>query len=169
MNEKTDKDFLSRSPDDGQEVLRGASICLYKVRQASQGETFYIKREAFLAASSQGTKAWHSQETRIGFQRSAPQNTFRRLIAAPLKSDEFCFDTVSYVSASSSKLPPDLILALMNSQLLEWYFRLGTSNSKANEYQFNNLPCPVFGTTRAKHGTSILMVLQKAESEQNWV
>jgi hypothetical protein len=31
--------------------------------------------------------------------------------------------------------------------LLEWYFRLGSTNSKVNEYQFDNLPCPVFRET----------------------
>jgi hypothetical protein len=38
-------------------------------------------------------------------------------------------------------------VALLNSKLLDWYFRLGSTNSKVNEYQFNNLPCPVFADT----------------------
>jgi hypothetical protein len=40
-------------------------------------------------------------------------------------------------------LPLDLLLALLNSQILEWLFRLTSTNSKVNEYQFNNLPVPV--------------------------
>jgi hypothetical protein len=36
------------------------------------------------------------------------------------------------------------LLGLLNSRLLDWYFRLGSTNSKLNEYQVNNLPCPLF-------------------------
>jgi type I restriction-modification system DNA methylase subunit len=143
VNETTDKRFLSEEPGDGREVLRGASVCMYSIRDASQGVSKYIDSAAFLKGKGKDGKAWHSEETRIGFQRSAPQNNFRRIIAAPIPIGEFCFDTISYIPASGSKLPPELLLALLNSQLLEWYFRLGSSNSKLNEYQFDNLPCPV--------------------------
>jgi hypothetical protein len=144
VNETTDKRFLSEDSTDGTEVLRGASVCLYAIREASQGVSKFIKRADFLKGKGKDGKAWHTEHTRIGFQRSAPQNNFRRIIAAPIPVGEFCFDTVSYVPACASKLAPELLLALLNSQLLEWYFRLGSSNSKLNEYQFDNLPCPEF-------------------------
>jgi hypothetical protein len=67
-------------------------------------------------------------------------------VSCPIPTDEFCFDTVSYVPHSECRIPPLLLLALLNSKLLDWYFRLGSTNSKVNEYQFNNLPCPIFGT-----------------------
>jgi hypothetical protein len=38
----------------------------------------------------------------------------------------------------------DLLLVLLNSKLIDWYFTIGSTNSKVNEYQFNNLPCPIF-------------------------
>ena len=68
------------------------------------------------------------------------------MIAAYIPAGELCFDTVSYIPAGllSTRLSLDLILALLNSKLLEWSFRLGSTNSKVNEYQFNILPCPVF-------------------------
>jgi hypothetical protein len=54
---------------------------------------------------------------------------------------------VSYVPKSDSQLPLVFLVALLNSKFLDWYFRLGSTNSKVNEYQFNNLPCPVFADT----------------------
>ena len=144
VNETTDRRFLSDVDGDGVEVLRGASVCLYAIRDASQEVSKFIDRASFLKGKGKDGKAWHSEEKRIGFQRSAPQNNFRRIIAAPIPVGEFCFDTISYVPASASQLDPYVLLALLNSQLLEWYFRLGSSNSKLNEYQFDNLPCPVF-------------------------
>jgi hypothetical protein len=49
-----------------------------------------------------------------------------------------------YVPYSECRISPNLLVALLNSKLLDWYFRLGSTNSKVNEYQFNNLPCPIF-------------------------
>ena len=92
---------------------------------------------------SETTKAYHFRDRRVGFQRSSPQNNFRRIIAAPIETERFCFDTVSYVTETSTQLPLAFLLGLLNSKLLDWYFRLGSSNSKVNEYQFKNLPCPV--------------------------
>lgn len=159
VNETTDKEFLSDSASEGQLVLRGASICMYAVREASQGEDKFLDQARFLA-ERESTKAKHSHEPRIGFQRSAPQNNFRRLIAAPISAGEFCFDTVSYIPLLESELSPDLLLALLNSKLLEWYFLLGSSNSKANEYQFNNLPCPLFNASHASGEEDLLGSLE---------
>ncbi len=41
-----------------------------------------------------------------------------------------------------------MVVALLNTKLLDWYFRLGSTNSKVNEYQFDNLPCPRFADDR---------------------
>jgi type I restriction-modification system DNA methylase subunit len=168
VNETNDIRFLSRLPEDGQQVLRGATVCLYALRAASQGESLYIKREAFLDGKAPQSKAWDFQERRVGFQRSAPQNNFRRLIAAPIPRGNFCFDTVSYVPESKSRLPLEMILVLLNSKLLEWYFRLGSSNSKVNEYQFNNLPCPDFGSKRIAGEASLLRDLRRVETSGKW-
>lgn len=66
------------------------------------------------------------------------------------KLGSFCFDTVSYVTESSSKMNLALLVAFLNSKVLDWYFRLGSTNSKVNEYQFNNLPVPSFTETGAE-------------------
>ena len=127
-------------------VLRGANICLYAVREASQGEDLRLNVKRFLAGKGKGTKAYAFQSARVGFQRSSPQNNFRRIVAARLEPGSFCFDTVSYVPVGSSVVDPDLLLAFLNSAFLDWYFRLGSTNSKVNEYQFNVLPIPVIET-----------------------
>ncbi len=125
----------------GPMVLRGANITLYTVREASQGEDLFLDVSEFLERSGSGSKAvFNYGKQKIGYQRSSPQNNFRRLIAAPISPEMFCFDTVSYVSEGSSKINLDILLALLNSKFLDWYFRLCSTNSKVNEYQFNNLP-----------------------------
>lgn len=129
-----------RAPGDV-EILRGANLTRYCVREASQGTRLFLRSDARSAGARASRLADH-RAPRIGFQRSAPQNNFRRLIAAPIAAGLCCFDTVSYVPPSSSRLPLAVILALMNSALYEWWFRLTSSNSKINAYQFQNLPLP---------------------------
>lgn len=141
-NEKS-KGLLATEPP-GPLVLRGSNVCLYILREASQGEDLYIRETGFFEGKSEDAKAFHSKQERIGFQRSSPQNNFRRLVACWIPPVKYCFDTISYVPLSESKLALPLVLALLNSKLLDWYFRLGSTNSKVNEYQFAILPCPLF-------------------------
>jgi hypothetical protein len=144
VNEKRDKRYLSRDEACGPLIMRGSNICLYAVRDASQGQDFYLNVADFFKGKKLESKAFHSKVERIGFQRSSPQNNFRRIIAARMDAGNFCFDTVSYIPITKAKLPLSFLAGLLNSKLLDWYFRLGSTNSKVNEYQFNNLPCPVF-------------------------
>lgn len=125
-------------------ILRGAAVCLYALRDASQGDTYYLHETKYLHGKGPTQKAHHAKQERIGFQRSAPQQNFRRIIACPIPKGRYCFDTVSYIPKSNAKLPLPFLMALLNSKLAEWYFRLGSTNSKVNEYQFDNLPCPEF-------------------------
>ena len=168
-NEKA-RHALSDNPADGPLVLRGANLCLYAVREASQGEDFYLKEAVFLAGKALAAKAYHGKQLRLGFQRSSPQNNFRRIVAALIQPGNYCFDTVSYVPASQSRAPLTLLLGLLNSKLADWYFRLGSTNSKVNEYQFNNLPCPVFhdkvtpSDTKARHAS--LKAVQSGDMPQ---
>lgn len=121
-------------------ILRGANITMYCVRAASQGEQLYLNDVLFLNEKSKESKAYHHNLDRVGFQRSSPQNNFRRIIAAPIKKGLYCFDTVSYVTSDSTSIDLDVLLAFLNSRLYDWYFGATSTNSKVNEYQFNNLP-----------------------------
>jgi hypothetical protein len=141
VNETTCREFLSLR-NDNPLVLRGASISLYAVREASQGTPLRLNIREFLKNKSRDSKAWDHTQVRVGLQRKAPQNNFRRLIAAPIEKGEFCFDSVSYVTQNASKINLNLLLALLNSTLLDWYFRILSTNSTINEYQFNLLPVP---------------------------
>jgi hypothetical protein len=47
-------------------------------------------------------------------------------------------------------LPLEFLLALLNSKLSDWYFRLGSTNAAVSHYQLNNLPCPTFAGPAAE-------------------
>jgi hypothetical protein len=84
----------------------------------------------FLRSKEQDGKAYAHKYDRVGFQRSSPQNNFRRIIAARVPKGSFCLDTVSYATEESAKIDLDLLLALLNSKILDWYLRLAARTPK---------------------------------------
>ncbi len=122
---EAEKGNITKDSNNGPQILRGSNICLYALREASQGEPLFVNVDRFLKGKREGAKAFHSQQLRVGFQRSSPQNNFRRLISCFIMPSNFCFDTVSYIPESHSKLSLYYVIGLLNSKLLDWYFRLG--------------------------------------------
>jgi hypothetical protein len=150
FNETNDrkKNLLSYDPAEGPEIIRGAHVCLYSIRAASQGKNVYLLERPFRERhgrdQDRDTKSSHHRYERIGFQRKSPQNNFRRLIATKIPAGKYLLESVSYIPEHRSSIPLTLVLALLNSKLADWYFRLGSTNAMVGEYQFNSLPCPVF-------------------------
>jgi hypothetical protein len=142
-NEKA-KGTLVPSAKAGHLVTRGACICQYVVRPASQGEDLYLDVRKFLASKGRDTKAYHHQYRRTGLQESCPQNNFRRIIASLVPAGSFCNHKVNYLPEHKSRYPLEVILGLLNSKLADWYFRLGSTNAAVSHYQVYNLPCPAF-------------------------
>ncbi|MFH1749140.1 MAG: DNA methyltransferase [Planctomycetota bacterium] len=139
---------LMPSPSGARTVMRGANICLYILREASQGRDIYLNAQRFLRGKGEDTKAFHHRYNRVGLQESCPQNNFRRIIASFIPAGEYCNHKVNYIPQPASQLPLELDLALLNSKLADWYFRLGSTNAAVSHYQLHNLPCPVFADQR---------------------
>lgn len=120
----------------------------------------------FLDGKRPSSKAWHHKHSRIGLQRKSPQNNFRRLIACSIPAGQFCCESISYFPANESRIPLAAILALLNSKLLEWYFRLGSSNAMINDYQVRTLPAPNIDLKGPKSETTgFIEALEKPDIE----
>jgi hypothetical protein len=138
------KGTISYNAPDGQLVIRGAAVCLYVVRAASQGKDFYVLKNKFLDGKGEGGKAFHHQQSRIAVQESSPQNNFRRIIASFVPAGEFCNHTINYCPLHKSRISAGMLLAVLNTKLADWYFRLGSTNAHVSHYQIGNLPYPKF-------------------------
>lgn len=139
----------SREESKGRKVIRGAGICLYVAREASQGHDLFLDIPAFLEGKGPDTKAFHHRFPRIGVQESSPQNNFRRIISAMIPAGEFCNHKINYVPEPDAKAPLEVVLAILNSALADWYFRLGSTNGAVSHYQLHNLPFPRFAEKRS--------------------
>ena len=146
VNETTDgkRGYISADRNEGPQILRGSNICLYVIREPSQGEPIYLRKKRYLAGKPGSEKAHHHQHRRIGWQESSPQNNFRRIIAAPIAEGEFCNHKINYIPEKDSDLSLDFLLAILNSRISDWFFRLGSTNAAVSHYQIYNLPAPAF-------------------------
>ena len=144
VNETTDgkKGFISSDPSTGPQVLRGSNLGLYTVREASQGTAMFLKVDEFLSGKPASVKANHHQTPRVGWQESSPQNNFRRIIAAMIPEGQFCNHKINYFPKRDSRFSLGLVLAILNSKVSEWYFRLTSTSAAVSHYQIYALPAP---------------------------
>src|SRR5260370_2193600 len=102
----------------------------------------YLREDKYLKGKPDSIKAHHHQQRRIGWQESSAQNNFRRIIAAAVPKKIFCNHKINYIPEDDSKVPLDFVLALLNSKLSDWFFRLQSTNAAVSHYQILDLPAP---------------------------
>ncbi len=128
--------------DDGKLVLRGAHVNRYEFQsEPKQGDPVYLDVEKFLHNHGENTKAYDHKYIRVGYQRGAAIDNWRRIIATIIERENFCSDTINYIV---NPIEYDLfsILALLNSSLWEWRFRLTSTNNHVNSYEIDPMPMP---------------------------
>ena len=135
----------------GQIILRGAHINRYEFQEEpKQGEPLYLYVKRFLDAHGKDTKAYDYRYIRIGYQRGSAIDNWRRIIATTIEKDNFCSDTINYI-VTPKEYNLFAILALLNSSLWEWRFRLTSTNNHVNSYEIDSTPMsPISFTTPQK-------------------
>ena len=109
-------------------MTRGGNVQRYEfITEARQGVDKYIDVPKY-ELQIKGEKAVHTKLPRIGYQRNAALDSWRRLIFTALPSPSYCFDSVSYFLIVDGTKEYAL-LSMLNSELYEWRFRLTSSNN----------------------------------------
>jgi hypothetical protein len=88
------------------------------------------------------SKAFDHKDIRIGYQRGAAIDDWRRIIACIIKPNNFCSDPINYIVRPQDDLY--YVLGLLNSQLFERRFRLTSTNNHVNSYEVDSLPLRPF-------------------------
>lgn len=130
----------------GEEVIRGSYISMYKIVDPKQGDTLYVNRSKYLEDHQASSKAFHHKASRVVYQRYAAIDNYRRLIATILPAGYFCSHTVGYLT-DVEDVKQEFLLALLNSELLDWRFNLTSTNNNINGYEVEGLPVPVISFT----------------------
>jgi len=152
------KKFLT-SKDSLAPMIKGAAIQRYQtLEEMSQGEIQYLNSTAFLKHNT-SPKSKHHKFRRIVMQGITGVNEAVRLKMTIIHSGIFCGNSANYILIEDAKLQQEYLLALLNSRLLNWYFKFFSTNSNVNGYQVDNLPIAKPGTYGEKISTKVNEIL----------
>ncbi len=132
--------LLSTEPAEGTAlVLRGSNVQRYRfVPEARQGVAKYLDVASYRATVG-GTRVADTLRPRLGYQRNSALDSSRRLLVTVLPTPCYCFDSIGYIPMEGVKYP-FAVMALLNSDLLEWVFRQTSTNNHVSTAQLLRLP-----------------------------
>lgn len=118
-------------------MLRGANIGRYYITdKMSQGETFYLNMSKLKDAKRITNALYESK--RIVMQGITGVNETIRLKMV-VSSNSFCANSVNYCTFKAEE-DMYFYLSLFNSKLLNYIFKMYSTNSNVNGYEVDNLP-----------------------------
>jgi Alw26I/Eco31I/Esp3I family type II restriction m6 adenine DNA methyltransferase len=142
------KKFLRRNKGSYAPMIKGAAIQRYLLlKQMSQGEIEFLDSSAFMR-DNKSPKSKHHQLARVVMQGITGVNEEIRLKMTILDKGVFCGNSVNYILIKDNKYSEEYVLGILNSRLLNWYFKLFSTNSNVNGYEVDSLPIRI-----PKHGS----------------
>ena len=123
-------------------ILKGAAIQrYYYTLQMSQGEIEYLDEVRYLKDYGKSDKSKHHNDMRIAMQGMTGANDKIRIVMALVPKGYYLANSCNYLFAPSS-FDIYALLGVLNSKLINWFFRCFSTNSNVNGYEIDNLPIP---------------------------
>ena len=136
------KKFLRSKKSDNSLMIKGAAVQKWHLRgKMSQGEIEYLDKSSYLKENS-GKKSFHFKQSRIVMQGITGVDEKYRLKMTIIEENVFCGNSVNYILILDDNYSQEYILSIMNSKLMNWYFKIFSTNSNVNGYEVNNFPIP---------------------------
>ncbi len=132
-------------------LIKGAIIDRYIIRKKmSQGKIQFLNKTLYLS-NNNGRKAQHHSNPRIIMQRITGVNEKARIKATIIDSGVFCANSIGYLILKSNSCDLKSILAVLNSKISNYIFKLFSTNSNVNGYEIENLPFPSITSKEVKN------------------
>lgn len=144
------KNFITESPT-SLRLIKGRNIHKYHMDDNS---ALYVKPE-FLTYSK---KAKYMQNFRIACQQIVNIDKKDRLIFSLIPPKHILGNSCNFLSISNNQFGIDLffLLGILNSNIVNWYFKLFSSNSHVNNYQIDLLPLPIVSLKQVTELSSLV-------------
>lgn len=137
------KKFLSLNKKGNAKMIKGAAVQKwFTTDKMSQGKNEFLNKEAYLK-SNNGQKSQHHKFKRIVMQGITGVDEKHRLKMTIIEPNIFCGNSVNYILIENKNLNEGYLLGLMNSSLMNWYFKVFSTNSNVNGYEVDNFPIVV--------------------------
>ncbi|MEE0866392.1 MAG: Eco57I restriction-modification methylase domain-containing protein [Clostridia bacterium] len=136
------KEFIFNTKNNYEKLIRGAQIQRYCVTDyVSQGEILYLDKDNYLKNVT-SEKSQHYKYRRAIMQGITGVNEKHRLKLALIEHNEFCANSANYI-IENNKLKIEYIIGILNSKLMNWFFKKLSTNSNVNGYEIDNLPIKI--------------------------
>jgi adenine-specific DNA-methyltransferase len=119
-------------------LLRGKHIQEYGI----PSDMDLVKYDAFLDKIKSTPKYEHVHQQRIVCQQISNMDSKKRLKFTIVPKKIILGNSLNYVLTAENENYLYGLLAIMNSILIDWRFRITSSNNHINNYEIDNLPVP---------------------------
>lgn len=125
--------------DTGYRLLRGRNIGLYNLHQ-SESDDFVL--EDFVNNTK---KKIYIEHERIICQQIANMNKERRVTFSYVPAGNVLGNSCNFISVLPNKYGIDIfsLLGLLNTKIINWLFKLTSSNNHVNNYEIDCFPIPI--------------------------
>ena len=119
-----------------------------------------IDREKALEKLGSSGKVKHLSMKRLVCQQIANQNNSDRLIFAIIGENMFCGNSLNYIcwDGDDADIWNYVLLGLLNSTLLDWRFKITSTNNHVNNYEIDELPLPIGDTNGPRLSDSLIEI-----------
>lgn len=164
INQTIYRKFISNNPQH-ERLVKGAEIARYQIRQKlSQGQQEWFDESAFLEANSARTAI---NNRRIATQRITGVDERLRIVCAIIPAGAYFADsTNSVVVTDDAVMSIEFILAFLNSRLMQWRFKLTSTNNNVGTNELEALPIVIAGEVQQDRIISLVKQMLAAKQQE---
>lgn len=154
------KEFITNNGTDFQ-LIRGRNLQKYNLRQISDAE---FVDPYFLEISK---KARYSSQKRIACQQIVNMQKTDRVSFCLIPENYILGNSCNFISVAENQKGLDIynLMGLLNSEIINWYFKLFSSNNHINNYEIDNFPIPLDAPNLNQISDLVKQYLEKPSSD----
>lgn len=146
-------------------ILKGANIQSYYVtNDTSQGKNEFLDAKSYLK-DNQSTRSSSFQSDRIAMQGITSVPMKYRLVSSVVKKDYFLANSTNFIIKTSGDFTNNELVVYLNSNLLNWFFKVFSTNVNVNTYEINILPLLKF----SKNNKDLIKKMFSEFNENNYL
>ena len=143
------------SENTGHKLVRGRNISYYKTE--TEEITEYVLKD-FVASTA---KANYIKSERIICQQIVNKNKTRRVSFSPVEKNYVLANSCNFIALEeNAPVSLNFLLGVFNSSIINWYFKLTSTNNHINNYEIDDFPVPVNSPHKEKIETLVKMYLE---------
>lgn len=142
-------------------LIRGRNLSIFELKDQ---EIIEHVDDKFVTGSN---KKQFIISDRIACPQISNMNAKKRLFFSYVPADMVLGNSCNFIHVSENDQNIDLyyLLALLNSDLFDWYFRVFSSNNHINNYEIDNLPFPILSMEKREQLSKLAQQASIGENE----